>query len=178
MTLLSVKGLTITQPSKTLFKEAAFGISAHDKVAVIGPNGCGKSTLLNIISQIDSQPNDAIVCQRGLRLTYLSQNTSFNETDTIKNHIYNANTDVARTIKAYQDCLEGLNNNPSDELNDRFEKVTEQMEHVGAWAYEDRVNSILRELHITDLSQKMGELSGGMLKKIAFAKLFLKKQIC
>ncbi len=40
------------------------------------------------------------------------------------------------------------------------------------WEYASRVISILRELHITDLDQKMGTLSGGMIKKIALAQLF------
>lgn len=175
MTLLSVNGLTVTQPTKTLFEGATFGIAAHDKVAVIGPNGCGKSTLLKMISQIYEEPNNAIVSKRGLRITFLSQHVTFNPDDTIRDHIYNSSNEASSAIKEYQDCLELLNNQSSEEVDTRFSIATEQMESTGAWAYEDRVNSILRELNINDLSQKMSQLSGGMIKKIAFAKLFFEE---
>ncbi len=43
---------------------------------------------------------------------------------------------------------------------------------IEAWDYEARVQSILRELQIVDLDQKMKQLSGGMLKKIGLAEIF------
>lgn len=46
------------------------------------------------------------------------------------------------------------------------------MDHLNLWEYEERVSSILRELDIVNLDQKMSELSGGMRKKIALEQTF------
>jgi ATP-binding cassette subfamily F protein uup len=60
-----------------------------------------------------------------------------------------------------------------DKLQEKFHELMEQMEKEDVWSYESEIKGILSVLKINDLNQKVVELSGGMLKKIALAKTVL-----
>ena len=47
------------------------------------------------------------------------------------------------------------------------------MDSRDLWNYEQQVSSILSTLGINDLNRKMGELSGGMIKKVALAQVLV-----
>ena len=48
-----------------------------------------------------------------------------------------------------------------------------KMEQQDLWNYEAQISSILTTLGITNLNLKMGNLSGGMLKKVALAQVLV-----
>ncbi|MBT5855198.1 ABC-F family ATP-binding cassette domain-containing protein [bacterium] len=172
MSLLSVNQLTCVQVIKTLFEDATFSVNEKDKIAVVGPNGCGKTTLLSILAKSVETPNDNISVRTGLRLTSLDQNPEMDPEHSILEHLYRSPTTASLAIKDYHDQVQRYNLDQSDEIEKAFTAASEKMDHLNLWEYEDRVNSILRELHIDDLNQKMKDLSGGMRKKIALAQLF------
>ncbi len=177
MSLLSVKNITCTQSLKTLFKNATFTIEEQDKIAVVGPNGCGKTTLLSLLANdkdiaSTSQPGTSIAIKKGLRISYLVQTLKFEPEDTLQDHVFNSKSSAAKAIQAYQKSLVNYQENTGEKTEEALTQATETMDHLNAWAYEDRVRSILKELNIQDFSQKMRDLSGGMLKKIALAQVF------
>ncbi|MFA5878669.1 MAG: ABC-F family ATP-binding cassette domain-containing protein [Candidatus Margulisiibacteriota bacterium] len=173
MNLVSVQNLSCSQGAKTLFTDISFGINAGEKIALIGVNGCGKTTLLSMIANIANQPHSAIATKRGLRISYLAQVPSFNSEDTIMTHLFAIDTPIAKVIKAYEQCLEQLENDKSMQLQKQLSEITSKMDLLNAWEYEIRVRSILNELDIHHLDQQMKNLSGGMIKKIALAQIFL-----
>jgi len=70
------------------------------------------------------------------------------------------------TIRDYEKAILG-----SDKKE--IQKAMERMDAVGGWEYETRVKQILSELKITELEQKIEELSGGQRKRIALAKTLI-----
>ncbi|HOY51811.1 MAG TPA: ABC-F family ATP-binding cassette domain-containing protein, partial [Prolixibacteraceae bacterium] len=52
-------------------------------------------------------------------------------------------------------------------------RLTEEMEHLGAWDAETEVKQILTRLKITDLEARVGELSGGQKKRLGLAKVLI-----
>jgi len=175
MSILSVNNLTCIQGVKTLFENISFSIEANEKMAIIGVNGSGKSTLLATVASSLSEPNPAIAMQQGLRVTYLGQTPRFNPDDKIQDHLFRTHTPTAQAIKTYHECLEQLQEDPSSEHEKQLNDAMVQMDLLQAWAYEERITSILNELNIHQLSQKMGTLSGGMIKKIELARLFFEE---
>lgn len=173
MNLMSVQNLSCSQGAKTLFKDISFGINAGEKIALIGVNGCGKTTLLSILANITNQPNDAISTKRNLKISYLAQMPIFNPEDTIITHLFASNTPTAQIIKAYEQCLELLESDKSPATQKQLSEITSKMDLLNAWEYEARVRSVLNELEIHHLDQPMKTLSGGMIKKIALAQIFL-----
>ena len=175
MSLLSVKNLTCVQSIKTLFEDATFSIDAKDKIAVIGPNGCGKTTLLSLLAQATSDPAPQIATKNGLRITFLPQTVEINPEHSILDHLFQSKTPAAQAIRNYQEVLEAYNDNPTPEIEEKITEAMSQMDYANAWDYEAKVSSILRELNIHHLSQKLSELSGGMKKKISLAQAFFEE---
>ena len=175
MSLLSVNNLSCSQAIKTLFEDATFTVSETDKIAVIGLNGSGKTTLLNILANAVTTPNEHISVKRGLRLTSMAQNPDLNPEHSIRDHLYGSTSAASKAIREYHKQLEHYSVDQSPDVEKAFSLATEQMDHLKGWEYEDRISSILKELHITQLDQKISSLSGGMRKKIALAQTFFEE---
>lgn len=47
------------------------------------------------------------------------------------------------------------------------------MDAIGAWDHEDMMRQMLTQLHITDFTARMGQLSGGQRKRVAMARMLL-----
>lgn len=172
MSLISVKNLSCFQPTKTLFENGTFSIEEKDKVAIIGINGSGKTTLLTQLARSIDDPLPEISTQNGVRITYLPQTVEIDPDHSILEYLFQSNTPEANAIRDYTACVEAFNHSASPQAESALSKAMERMDHANAWEYEERVRSILTELNIHDLSQKMGGLSGGMRKKIALAQAF------
>lgn len=172
MSLMSVTNLTCTQSIKLLFKNATFGIDEKDKVAVIGPNGSGKTTLLKLLENAVQFPVEGISVQKGLLITALAQTPNLNPEHTILDHLYRSHSTAAVAIQDYHAKLDLYNSTHSEKTEKAFALASEKMDHLNLWEYEARIGSILTELDISDLNQKISGLSGGMRKKIALAQTF------
>ena len=79
MNLLNIEHVTKIFGEKRIFDDVSYGIHAGDKIGIIGINGTGKTTLLKIIAGIEEPDEGQVICQNGLRITYLPQNPEFPE---------------------------------------------------------------------------------------------------
>jgi ATP-binding cassette subfamily F protein uup len=61
----------------------------------------------------------------------------------------------------------------SSSSQDGLDEVLTEMDLHHAWDYEQRIKQILSQLKITNLHQKMGELSGGQIKRVALANVLI-----
>ena len=79
MNLLNIEHVTKIFGEKRIFDDVSYGIHAGDKIGIIGINGTGKTTLLKIIAGLEEPDEGQVICQNGLRITYLPQNPEFPE---------------------------------------------------------------------------------------------------
>ena len=171
MNLLSVNNLAKIGREKPLFTLITFGLDEGDKAAIIGRNGTGKSTLLSIIAGALEADEGSVVTNKSAGVSYLPQNPVFSADDTIKEHIFKSNSPKLNIIKEYEELCDNLSLNDGREA--RFEKIQHEMDSLDLWNYEAQVRSILSVLGIHDMARKMGELSGGMVKKVALAQVLV-----
>ena len=83
MHLISLEAISKSYPETPVLRDVSLGISRRQRIGVIGRNGSGKSTLLRIIGGIEEPDAGRIVRATGLRITYLDQDPSFPDENTV-----------------------------------------------------------------------------------------------
>lgn len=164
MNYLSVENLSKAFSDKLLFENLSFGIEKGDKTALIAANGTGKSTMMRILVRKEEADGGKIAFNEGVRVGYLEQLPQFDPNLTIEDVISTGHTDIMRVIKNYEEALVNQTN---------LEKAMAAMDANQAWDYELRLKQLLSTFEINDLSQKVGTLSGGQVKRLALAMVLL-----
>lgn len=164
--LLQIDTLTKSFGDKLLFQEISFGIAQGDRIGLIARNGTGKTTLLNIIAGIEPYDSGRVVFRNNTSFAYLPQLPEFNPEQTVLEACFSSQNEIVKLIARYEEII--LSDN-----QDKLAEVLSQMDMMQAWDYEQRITQILNRLNITRLDQKIGELSGGQIKRIALANVLI-----
>ncbi|EOV2447730.1 ABC-F family ATP-binding cassette domain-containing protein [Enterococcus faecalis] len=173
---LKVTDLTKTYGEKTLIDHLSFLIHEKDRIGLIGINGTGKTSLLNIIAGVDSGDGDLAAIQQpsDYQIGYLSQNQTFDENITIAEAVFQGDSPIIKTVKNYELALAALSENGLDEgVQRRYTQAEEAMNKQDAWTADTNAKIILQKLGIPTLEKKIGELSGGQLKRVSLAQVLI-----
>ena len=82
--LLGGQNLHVEYPDKLLLDDVTVGVSAGDRIGIVGRNGDGKSTLLRVLFGTQ-QPHSGLVTRRnGLRVALLGQEDALSGCDTVE----------------------------------------------------------------------------------------------
>ena len=173
MNLLSISGLAKLSRENYLFTDVTFGLNEGDKAALIGRNGTGKSTLLNTIAGVLEPDRGTVVINKEAGVSFLPQNPVYDKEDTIRDHVFKSDSPKLKIIRDYEDICLKLEDSASESIQKKFDELTVRMNAGDLWNYEAQVKSILSTLGINDMDRKMGELSGGMIKKVALAQVLV-----
>ncbi|PJZ70543.1 ABC transporter ATP-binding protein [Leptospira perolatii] len=171
MNLISVDRISKTIGDKLLFQDVSFGIEEGEKTGLLGINGSGKSTLLRMLVGNEEVDQGKILKNRSLVVSVLSQFPAYDPKTTILEHILSGEGPLLATIRRYESACEALGGQDSDQeaLESEYHEAMSEMDRKQAWGLESEIKNLLRELNISDTSRTMGELSGGMVKKVALA---------
>ena len=173
MNYLSIENLARNYGERILFEGLTFGLSQGDKMALIANNGTGKSSLLKIIAGTDIADEGSVTIRNGIKIGFLSQEPDFNQSLSIEELINTAQTDVMRLIHKYETALAEQSENFNEQTQKKLEEVSAQMDDSNAWNYKRQIKQILFKFNIQNLSQKVGDLSGGQQKRLSLAMLLL-----
>ena len=163
---LQVEGLVKSFGDLVLFDGLSMGIAEGQRVGLIAKNGTGKTTLLNILAGKEGRDAGTVIYRNDLRVGYLEQTPVYPPELTVLEACFYHGNEVTDTIKQYERCMETPGNPGLDHL-------LEEMERTKAWDYEQRAKQILSQLKINHFDQKMGQLSGGQVKRVALANVLI-----
>ncbi len=163
---LQVENLTKSFGDNLLFEHISFGIADIQRVALIAKNGTGKTTLLNIIAGKEDYDEGTVSFRRDLRIGYLEQSPDFPKELSVLDACLQSDNEIMKTISEYEYCML---------LPDQagLDEALARMDLYKAWDYETRIKQILGKLKIINFEQKIGELSGGQLKRVALANVLI-----
>lgn len=166
-----VENLTKSVGDKTVFKEISFIVHDLDRIGIIGVNGTGKTTLLDVISGKLGFDGDVspFSSKSGYKVAYLTQEPDFEDDKTILDTVLSSDLREMALIKEY----ERLMSDYSEANQGRLETVMAEMDALDAWTIESEVKTVLSKLGISDLTQKVGELSGGLRRRVQLAQVLL-----
>lgn len=164
--LLQVENLTKSFGVNSLFDDINFTINEGDKVGLIAKNGTGKSTLLSIIAGDDTPDDGKLIFKNDVTIGYLKQLPQFEPHLSVMDTCLIGDDDQSKAIRQYENALIEGN-------NEEMTKAIQAMDLASAWDYEERFKQILSQLKIDDFKQRISELSGGQIKRVALAKILI-----
>ena len=164
--LLQVENLTKSFGVNSLFDDINFTINEGDKVGLIAKNGTGKSTLLSIIAGDDTPDDGKLIFKNDITIGYLKQLPQFEPHLSVIDTCLIGDDDQSKAIRQYENALIEGN-------NEEMTKAIQAMDLASAWDYEERFKQILSQLKIDDFKQRISELSGGQIKRVALAKILI-----
>lgn len=169
--IFQIENLTKSYSLKPLFKGIQGSWTDQDRIGLIGVNGTGKSTLLKVLARISEPDVGQLIYPRNASLVYLAQEPDFNPSHSVLEAIFEGENHLLKCIKAYEAAQIELTKEPHHPENiEAVSRLTEEMTSLDAWSYEREIKSILFQLGIGDLTEKISNLSGGMIKRVALAK--------
>lgn len=173
MNYISIDNISKAFSDKLLFENISFGIEKGEKTALVAANGTGKSTMMKILVGKEESDKGSISYNENIRIGYLEQLPQFDSELTIQEVISTGHTDIMNVIQRYENAL--LNHVDDNNISTKkeLEDAISQMDALQAWSYEQRLKQLLYTFEITDLSQKIGTLSGGQVKRLALALVLL-----
>lgn len=140
---LQIENISKSYGPKILFEHIGFNINEGDKIALIAPNGTGKTSLLKILAGKDkSDSGGKITFLKEIRIAFLEQEYPFDP-----------EMDIFSQIMSHSAAL------------------TAGMDEEHLWEYERKVKQFLTSLNLPDPGQKMKELSGGEVKRVAIVEM-------
>ena len=140
---LQIENISKSYGPKVLFEKIGFNINEGDKIALIAPNGTGKTSLMRILAGKDkSDSGGKIMFLKDIKIAFLEQEYDFDPEKSIFNQIMDSSSDFTKDL---------------------------DQEHL--WEYEHRVVKFLTSFNLSNPDQKMKELSGGEVKRVAITQM-------
>ena len=166
-----VEKLTKSVGDRTVFKEISFIIHDLDRIGIIGVNGTGKTTLLDVVSERIGFDGDVspFTKANGYKIAYLTQEPEFDDSKTVLDTVLSSDLREMALIREYETLMADY----SEENQARLEKIMAEMDSLDAWSIESEVKTVLSKLGLSDLSQKVGDLSGGLRRRVQLAQVLL-----
>ena len=166
-----VEKLTKSVGDKTVFRDISFIIHDLDRIGLIGVNGTGKTTLLDVLSGKAGFDGDVspFSAKTGYKIAYLTQEPDFDEEQSVLDTVLSSDLREMQLIREYELLLTAYD----ESQQSRLEAVMAEMDSLHAWEIESQVKTVLSKLGLTNLSLKVGQLSGGLRRRVQLAQVLL-----
>ena len=166
-----VDKLTKSVGDKTVLRDISFIIHDLDRIGLIGVNGTGKTTLLDVLSGKSGFDGDVspFSAKTDYKIAYLTQEPDFDEEQTVLDTVLSSDLREMQLIREYELLLTAYDENQQS----RLEVVMSEMDSLHAWEIESQVKTVLSKLGLTNLSLKVGQLSGGLRRRVQLAQVLL-----
>src|SRR5881628_2612259 len=168
MTLLRAFDVSLAFGSRTLFSNVEFVIEEGERVGLVGVNGSGKSTLMKILAGQVKPDSGTLQLQRGARVTFLPQEPEFAADATVQSELEVAQAPLRAALLAHETLANEMTGT-DDELK-RLAGLADAIEHLGGWDTAHEAKTLLDRLGVDEWERPVGELSGGLKKRVAIAK--------
>ena len=178
MAIVTLRNIHIAFGSDVVLDKLNLQLHPGEKVGMVGANGSGKSTILKLIVEHIKPDMGQIVKQKGLRIGYLPQETTFSSDRTILEEMHASVEHLLKLQQAIHTVsgeMESLAGSALQTKMKRYDRLCHDFEIAGGYAYEIRIQATLAglgfepELHNVSTSA----LSGGQLSRLALAQVLM-----
>src|SRR5579864_7933165 len=93
MNLISLEKAAKAYAHRTLLDSVTLGVSAGDRIGVVGRNGDGKSTLLALVAGVEAPDTGAVTRTGGLSVALLGQGDDLDDERTVRDELVGGRAD-------------------------------------------------------------------------------------
>ena len=169
MALITINNGLLAFGDHPLLDNADFALQENERVCLVGRNGAGKSTLMKVLSGDILLDDGKMSVTQDVVVSRLEQDPPRDEQGTVYDYVAGGQAEVSKQLKIYNDLLDRVAEDPSESNIKKLATVQEQLEHSGAWRFDDRIKNVLGALNL-DAHTLLTELSGGWQRKAALAR--------
>jgi ATP-binding cassette subfamily F protein uup len=169
MALLTINNGQLAFGDNPLLDGSDFALQENERVCLVGRNGAGKSTLMKILSGEVIMDDGKYQITQDVVVSRLEQDPPRNVEGTVLDYVASGLAEIGKQLSIYQDQLDLVSTDPSEKNLNKLARLQEELEHAGAWRFEDRIKNVLAALKL-DGHTKLTDLSGGWQRKAALAK--------
>lgn len=177
--LLWAEGISKSHDGERVqFRNVSLTIHRGMKLGCIGVNGAGKSSLLEVLAGKDGPDDGKVMMKRGCVVGYVEQETKFDEGDLVLDAVWRLagrinGSEKLKAVVAYSRLLGLVERGEVDgEGQDLLVKAAERVEKFDAWGLDNDMKVVLDKLALGKDKlglKRVGELSGGLQKRISLA---------
>lgn len=175
--IFSMLGVGKTLPTgKKILDNIYLSFYYGAKIGVLGLNGAGKSTLLRIIAGMDPNHDGEIQKQPDLTIGLLEQEPDLGDPSrTVKEVVEEGMAEAVGLLKRYEEISAAFAEPDADfdKLIAEQGRVQEEIDRLGAWDVDARLQQAMDALHCPPGDSPIGPLSGGEKRRVALVRLLL-----
>lgn len=176
---MSGVGKVLPHNNKTILKDIYLSFFYGAKIGIIGLNGSGKSTLLKIIAGVEKSYRGEVVWAPGYSVGYLEQEPQMDPDKTVLEVVEEGVKEVKDVLDEYNEIslkfMEPMDDDQMAALIERQGELSEQIEHLGGWELEAKLERAMDALNCPPADAKISTLSGGERRRVALCRLLLRE---
>ncbi|MEO7599558.1 MAG: energy-dependent translational throttle protein EttA, partial [Opitutus sp.] len=177
--IFSMLGVSKKIERKEILRDISLSFYYGAKIGVLGLNGSGKSSLLRILAGRDTEIDGRVHFEPGYEIGMLEQEPQLTAGSTVRacveegvKHL----TDLTAAYDATWDELGAADGEAEkDKIMTRQGELQEKIDALGAWDVAPQVEMAMEALRCPPADQVVDKLSGGERRRVALARLLLKK---
>ncbi|WP_211444085.1 ATP-binding cassette domain-containing protein [Collimonas humicola] len=168
MAVISISNAQLAFGHVALLDRAEFSLEAGERVGLIGRNGTGKSSLLKTIAGVSKLDDGLMVMQQGIKIAYVDQEPHFESDMSVFDAVAAGMGEMQALLNEYDALTGQFGGDNDDAIMERMHEIQSKLDAADAWSLTNKVETTLDRLNL-DKSLLMGQLSGGMQKRVALA---------
>jgi energy-dependent translational throttle protein EttA len=177
--IFSMLGVSKKIERKEILRDISLSFYYGAKIGVLGFNGSGKSSLLRILAGRDTEIDGRLHFEPGYSIGFLEQEPHLTAGATVRACIEEGVKHLTDLTAAYDATWDELSAAETDAQKDviaaKQGELQEKIDALGAWDVTPQVEMAMDALRCPPGEQIVDNLSGGERRRVALARLLLKK---
>ena len=169
----------VVPPKREVLKGIWLSFYPGAKIGVVGPNGAGKSSLLRIMAGVDTDFQGEAWAMKGTRIGYLPQEPQLDPNLDVRGNVELAVKPIRDLLTRFEAInakfAEPMSDDEMMALIDEQAKVQEEIERVGAWDLDRKLDIAMDALRLPPDDADVTKLSGGERRRVALCRILLEE---
>jgi ATP-binding cassette ChvD family protein len=166
-------------PNREVLKGITLAFLPGAKIGVLGNNGSGKSTLLRIMAGVDKDFGGEARATPGVRVGYLPQEPSLDETRDVKGNVELAVKHTRDLLVRFEELGaklgESMPEAEYDKVMTEYGHVQEEIDRTNAWELDRQLEIAMDALRLPPGDADVKTLSGGERRRVALCRILLER---